>query len=46
MIGFLPDVPGLYPWMTGEELLRLAGTLFGLPGRTLERLLTRHLGMV
>ncbi len=36
MIGFLPDVPGLYPWMTGEELLRLAGRLFGLSGGTLE----------
>lgn len=35
-IGFLPDVPGFYPWMTGEELLRLAGALFGLTGPTLD----------
>ena len=29
-IGFLPDVPGLYPWMTAREYLRLVGRLFGL----------------
>ena len=35
-IGFLPDVPGFYDWMTAEELLRFAGSLFGLGGRTLD----------
>jgi len=35
LIGYLPDVPGFYPWMTGAEFLRLAGRLFGLSGRTL-----------
>ncbi len=34
-VGYLPDVPGFYPWMTGEELLRFTGRLFGLSGRTL-----------
>ncbi len=34
-IGYLPDVPGFYPWMTGRELLRFAGRLFGLSGHTL-----------
>ena len=29
-IGFLPDVPGYYPWMRAEEFLRFAGALFGL----------------
>ena len=29
-IGFLPDVPGLYPWMTAREYLHLVGRLFGL----------------
>ena len=29
-IGFLPDVPGFYPWMTAREYLALAGRLFGL----------------
>jgi ABC-2 type transport system ATP-binding protein len=29
-IGFLPDVPGFYPWMTAREYLEFAGGLFGL----------------
>ena len=29
-IGFLPDVPALYSWMTAREYLDLAGRLFGL----------------
>ena len=33
-IGFLPDVPGLYPWMTAREYLHLAGQLFGLDAAT------------
>lgn len=36
-IGYLPDVPGFYPWMTARELLRFAGRLFGLSARTLEQ---------
>ncbi len=35
-IGFLPDVPGFYEWMTGEEFLRFAGGLFGLSGAPLD----------
>jgi ABC-2 type transport system ATP-binding protein len=35
-IGYLPDVPGFYPWMTGREFLRFAGELFGLAGQTLD----------
>jgi ABC-2 type transport system ATP-binding protein len=34
-VGFLPDVPGFYPWMTGTEFLRFAGSLFGIPEPTL-----------
>ncbi len=30
-VGFLPDVPGFYPWMSAEEFLRFAGGLFALP---------------
>lgn len=37
VIGFLPDVPGFYSWMTGEEFLRLSGRLFGLSGRVLDQ---------
>ena len=29
-IGYLPDVPGFYDWMTGEEFLRFVGRLFSL----------------
>jgi ABC-2 type transport system ATP-binding protein len=34
-IGFLPDVPGFYDWMSAEEFMAFAGSLFGLGGRTL-----------
>jgi ABC-2 type transport system ATP-binding protein len=34
-IGFLPDVPGFYPWMTAREYLQFAGQLFGLDSVTL-----------
>ena len=36
VIGFLPDVPGYYGWMTAREFLRFAGRLFGLSGTSLE----------
>lgn len=36
-IGFLPDVPGYYGWMTAPEFLRFAGRLFGLSGAELDR---------
>lgn len=32
-IGYLPQVPAFYPWMTGREFLRLAGRLSGLTRR-------------
>lgn len=35
-IGFLPDVPGFYPWMTSREYLEFAGRLFGLDAATLD----------
>ncbi len=30
-IGYLPDVPGFYPWMTALELVEYAGRLFAIP---------------
>ena len=36
LIGFLPDVPGYYPWMTAEEFLRFSGRLFGVSGTVLD----------
>jgi ABC-2 type transport system ATP-binding protein len=35
LIGYLPDVPGFYKWMTAEEFLLLSGRLFGLEQRVL-----------
>ena len=37
LIGYLPDVPAFYKWMTGAEYLRFAGSLFSLGGPALER---------
>ncbi len=45
-VGFLPDVPGFYPWMTAEELLGLAGRLFQIDERTLEARVASLLDMV
>jgi ABC-2 type transport system ATP-binding protein len=37
-IGYLPDVPGFYPWMTARELVEYAGRLFGIgPSTVRER---------
>ncbi len=36
VIGYLPDVPGYYPWMTAEEFLRFAGRLHGVTGSVLD----------
>jgi ABC-2 type transport system ATP-binding protein len=35
-IGFLPDVPGFYEWMTAPEFLRFTGGLFGITRAVLE----------
>jgi ABC-2 type transport system ATP-binding protein len=35
LIGYLPDVPGFYGWMTAREFLALSGSLFGLSGAVL-----------
>jgi len=36
-VGFLPDVPGFYDWMTAEDFLRFAGSLFGLRRNLLDQ---------
>lgn len=41
-LGFLPDVPAFYDWMTAPEYLRFAGGLFGLE----HRVLTQRVGML
>ncbi|HVP10095.1 MAG TPA: ABC transporter ATP-binding protein [Phycisphaerae bacterium] len=45
LIGFLPDAPGFYGWMSGREFLRFAGSLFGLQGAALEERVTVLLDM-
>ncbi len=44
-IGFLPDVPGFYEWMTAEEFLRFAGGLFGLSKSVLDERVGVLLGL-
>jgi ABC-2 type transport system ATP-binding protein len=34
-LGYLPDVPGFYPWMTARQFLSFAGRLHRLPRRTI-----------
>lgn len=34
-VGFLPDVPAFYEWMTAGDFLRFAGGLFGIQGSLL-----------
>lgn len=34
-IGFLPDVPAFYGWMTARETMRFAGRLYGMTGSQL-----------
>lgn len=36
-IGFLPDVPGFYPWMSARDVLRFAASLVGVKGTTLTK---------
>jgi ABC-2 type transport system ATP-binding protein len=35
LMGYLPDVPGFYKWMTAAEFLDLSGRLFGLSSQVL-----------
>lgn len=44
-IGFLPDVPGFYDWMTAADFLRFSGSLFGLKGPVLGKRVDTLLGL-
>lgn len=35
-VGFLPDVPAFYNWMTASETMRFAGKLYGMTGTQLD----------
>ena len=45
-IGYLPEDPAFYNWMTGEEFLTYVGRLFSIPGRELNRRVAELLELV
>lgn len=45
-IGFLPENPAPYEYLTGREFVTLAGQLVGLSGRTLDKRVREVLGSV
>ena len=45
-VGFLPESPYFYEYLTGEEFLRFYGQLFGLTGLALSRKIDQLLEMV
>ncbi len=44
-VGYVPEEPNLYSYLTGREYLELVGSLRGLPGAALERKITALLGL-
>ncbi len=45
-VGFLPENPAPYEYLTGKEFVRLAGQLCGLSGQELDRRVTEVIGSV
>ena len=45
-LGFLPENPSLYEYLTGREFVTLAGRIFGLSGHDLDQRVERVLGEV
>ncbi len=45
-LGYLPERPELYPFLSGRELLAMSGRLFGLPSRTRRERIAFLLGQV
>lgn len=45
-IGYLPDVPEFYPYMTPAEYLRMCGEISGIPGNTLKKKIPETLDLV
>jgi len=44
-VGYVPEEPNLYPYLTGREYLQLVGRLRGLPEAALDRKITALLGL-
>jgi ABC-2 type transport system ATP-binding protein len=45
LIGYLPDVPAFYPWMSAREVMQFAGRLFGMTTAMIEDRTTSLLDM-
>ncbi|HSW58562.1 MAG TPA: ABC transporter ATP-binding protein [Dehalococcoidales bacterium] len=45
-IGYLPDVPAFYDWMSGREFMRMGGELFGLSSPEINQRTDELLGLV
>ncbi|NOJ78633.1 ABC transporter ATP-binding protein [Myxococcus xanthus] len=45
-VGFLPENPSLYEYLTGREFVTLAGRIFGMSGHDLDQRVERVLGEV
>lgn len=46
LCGYLPQRPQFYPWLTGEEFLRLSAELVGVSARQTKRLADKYLTLV
>ena len=46
IIGYLPDVPGFYDWMTAKEFLIFSGELFSIPKKILNDRVKELLSLV
>lgn len=44
--GYLPQRPQVYPWLTGEEFVRLSAELVGVPVRQAKSMASKYLDMV
>jgi ABC-2 type transport system ATP-binding protein len=46
LCGYLPQRPQFYPWLTGEEFVRLSAELVGVPVRQAKSMANKYLAMV
>jgi ABC-2 type transport system ATP-binding protein len=46
LCGYLPQRPQFYPWLTGEEFVRLSAELVGIPVRQAKSKASKYLAMV
>lgn len=46
LCGYLPQRPEFYPWLSGEEFLRLSAELVGVPVRQAKTAASKYLGTV